>query len=118
MRTKSKEGTLQLSSPLHRFEHRDFVGVLDVAAGGDAGGDAGHFKSGAAELAGKIRGCGLAFDSWIRGENDFVGLAVFHALHQIRNAQLLWADAVDGRDGSVQYVIDAVVMPGFFDSGN
>src|SRR5439155_17068334 len=62
------ECCLQLPSPLHRFHHCDLIGVLDVTAGGDAGSNAGHFESGAAELAGKIGGRGLAFDSGIGGE--------------------------------------------------
>ena len=106
---------LQLSPPLHRLQHRDLIRVLDVASGGNAGGDAGYFESDAPELAGKICGGGLAFDGGIGGENDFVRLTIFHALHQVRNAQLLGAHAVDGRNRSVQHVIDAVVVARFFD---
>jgi hypothetical protein len=35
----------------HCFQHRDFIGVLDIATGRDAGGNARHFESGAAKLA-------------------------------------------------------------------
>ena len=45
-------------------------------------------------------------------------LAGFDAVHQIRDAQLLRADAVEGRNGSVQHVIDAVVVPRLFDGGD
>ena len=109
---------LQLSPPLHRFQHRDLISIFDVTTGGDAGGDAGYFESGAAELAGKIGGRGFAFDGGIGGEDDLVGLAVLDALHQIRNAQLLRAHAVDGRDGSVQHVIDAVVRARLLDGSD
>ena len=34
---------LQLPAPFHGFQHGDLVGIFDVAAGWDAGGDAGDF---------------------------------------------------------------------------
>lgn len=45
------EARLQLPPAFHRLQHRDFIGVFDIAAGWDAGGDARNLESGTAKLA-------------------------------------------------------------------
>jgi hypothetical protein len=41
----------QLPTPLHRLQHRDFVGVLDVTADRNAHRNTSYLQSGAAQLA-------------------------------------------------------------------
>src|SRR5258708_22381425 len=109
---------LQLSPPLHRLQHGDFVGVLDVAADGDAHGDAGYFHAVALELLGEIRGSSFAFDGGIGGDDDLVDSAAVDARDEVRDSQLLRADAVQRRDCAMQDVEDAIEVLGLFDGGN
>ena len=54
------ENALKFAAAFHGSGHGDFVGVLDVGAGGDSGGDAGDVERGgeAADFDGKIGGGG------------------------------------------------------------
>jgi len=55
---------LQLAAVFEGASHGDLVGVFDVRAGGDAGGDTGDAQRGllAVGFVGEIAGGGLAFD--------------------------------------------------------
>lgn len=76
--------------------HGDLVGVLDVGAGGDAGGDAGDAQRGvqAVDLVGEVAGGGFAFDGGAGGEDQFFGFG--ESWPEVGEAKLLRADAVDG----------------------
>jgi hypothetical protein len=47
---------LEVAAPFHGAGHGDFVGVFDVGAGGDSGGDAGDAEGGgdAVDLVGEV----------------------------------------------------------------
>ena len=102
----------------HCLLHSHFVGVLDVAAHGNAGGDAGDANPGRFEQARQIDGRGFAFERGIGGDDNLVGAVVFQAVHEVGNAQVLGANAVNGRKRAMQNMVDAAVIAGFFDSGN
>lgn len=66
-------GELEGASVFEGAGDGDFVGVLDVRAGGDAGGDARDAESGEAGVGfvGEIAGGGFAFDGGGGGEDEF-----------------------------------------------
>jgi len=71
LRSRARRGktpNLQLAAALHGFEHRDLVGVFDVAAYGDSHGDARDLHSCPLELLREIDRSGFAFDGGIGGE--------------------------------------------------
>src|ERR1700761_7243686 len=82
----------------------DLVGVLDVGAGGDAGGDARDGEGGelAVGFVGEVAGGGFAFDGGGCGEDElgaFVRVDGFEggeAGPEVGEAELGGADAVDG----------------------
>ncbi len=61
---------------------------------------------------------GYAFEGGTGGEDDFVDVAAFYARQQIDGAELVGAYAVQGREGAVEDVIDALVASGAFDAGD
>ena len=111
---------LDLAAAFHGAGHGDFVGVFDVAAGWDAGGDPGDLY-GVAGLAGVMEGCGqpvgggFALECGAGGEDDFVDFAALDAGEQVCGAELVRADAVQRREGAVEDVVDALVAAGAFD---
>ncbi len=64
---------LKVAAAFEGAGHGDFVGVFDVGAGGDAGGDAGDFDGGVGlvELGGEVDGGGFALSGGGGGEDDF-----------------------------------------------
>jgi len=65
---------LQLAAAFDSLKHGDFVGVLDVAADGNAHGNAGHLQTGALELSRQIDcGC-FAFDCRVGSNDDLIDL--------------------------------------------
>ncbi len=109
---------LHLAAAFHGLEHGDFVGVFDIAADRNSHGDARDAKALPPELAGEVRSGGFAFDRRIGGEDDFFDFSAGEARQQIGDAELVGADAVQGRERAVKDVIDTVEMTRLFDGGN
>ena len=87
---------LEVAAAFEGAGHGDFVGVFDVGAGGDAGGDAGDAEGGfgVAEFLGEVGGSGFAFGGGAGGEDDFFDFG--EAGEEVGDAELLGADAADG----------------------
>jgi len=102
------------------LQHGDFVGVFDVAAYGNAHGDAGHAQSLSLplQLLGQVGGGGFAFDGGIGGEDDFFDFAAADPADQVGDAQLLGPYTMQWRNRAVEHVVDAVKMPRLLDRGN
>ena len=78
--------TLQLPAPLHRLEHGDLIGVLDVAADRDAHCDPRHFHSGALQLLRKVSRSGFPFNRGIGGHDHFIDITRVNTRDQIGDA--------------------------------
>ena len=76
------------------------------------------FTPAALELLREIGRGGFAFYRGIGGEDDFVDVAGIDAGEEIRDAQLVRADAVQRRNRAVQNVKDSVEVLGLFDGGD
>src|ERR1017187_2387569 len=140
--------SLELAPAFHGAGHGDFVGVLDVGAGGDAGGNAGDAQRGrdAVDLSREVSRGGFAFGGGRGCEDDLadgsgletlgvqrdrvrrgvigrlgrcgVGLAYGEARQQVGDAELLRTNAADGRKRAVQHVVNAVVAARLLDGGD
>lgn len=109
---------LQLAPSFERFRHRDFVGIFNIAAGGNTCSDARHPDRIIFQHSLNVDRCGLAFQSWIGRNNQLVHFSPFNALTQGREPQMFRSDAVQWRQRSVEHVIDAVIAARFLDRGN
>ena len=98
--------------------HGDFVGVLDVRAGRNSGGDARDAKAGfcAAEFVGEVGSGRFALRRGAGSKDDLFGSV--EAGEQVGDAKLFRAYAADGGEGSVQDVIEAGEGAGFLDGGD
>src|ERR1700690_1711340 len=85
----SRPDNLHIAPAFHRLEHGDFVGVFDIAANGNAHGDARHPQTLAFELLGKISGSGFSFDRRVGGEDHLFNVVLCNAAEQVGNGQLL-----------------------------
>src|ERR1700733_5975469 len=109
---------LQLPSPFHRLEHRDLVGIFNVAADRDAHGDARNFHTCTLELLRQVSRGGFAFNRGISGEDDLIDIAGIYARDEVRDTQLFRADAMQRRDGPVEDMEDSVEVFGLLDRGD
>jgi len=107
--------TLKLSAAFECLLHGNFVGVLNVAAGGDAGGNASDFNPRRLEEPRNVRRRAFALHRGIGGENELVHAAGLDPAGQAGDAQLVGPDTVQRRESTVQYVIDPAVVTRFFD---
>ncbi len=89
--------------------------VLDIAARRHAGRNARHSGGETAQGTGKPVGRGFALKSGAGGQNHLVHIAAFDPRQKSSRAKLIGAYAVQGRQGSMQHVINAVVSPRAFD---
>src|ERR1700744_6088493 len=102
LRRSGAGAALERAAVFESAGHGDFVGVLDVGAGGDAGGDARDGERGEAVVGfvGEVAGGGFAFDGGGCGEDEFGGFATGfesgEAGPEVGEAELVGADAVDG----------------------
>src|ERR1700721_4806728 len=90
----------QHTDGLPNLQQNKFIGVLNVAAHGDAHRDPRDLHSSALQLLGKISSRSFALNRWIRRNDDFVNSARVDASNEVRDAQLLRSDSVQGRDAS------------------
>jgi hypothetical protein len=106
---------LQLAPAFKGLGHRNLVGIFDIAAGGDASGDARYLHGRVLQHALNINSRRFTFDSRICGHDQLVNITAFHALRKCRQAQMLGADPVQWRKRSVKNVVDAVVAARLLD---
>src|SRR5690348_3941508 len=109
---------LQLAPAFKGLGHRNLVGIFDIAAGGDASGDARYLHGRVLQHALNINSRRFTFDSRICGHDQLVNITAFHALRKCRQAQMLGADPVQWRKRSVKNVVDAVVAARLLDGCN
>ena len=109
---------LHIAAAFHRFQHGDFVGVLDVAADGNPHGDSGHLHADPLELLREIDGRRFPFHCGIGGKDHLVYVPRIHTRDEIGDAELLRADPMQRRNGSVEDVEDSIEMFRLVDRGD
>jgi len=93
----------------------DFVGVLDVAADGNSGGNPRDPDAGRLEQLREVGRGGFALDSGVGGDNQFIHASRFDPPGETGDAQLVGTDTVQWRKRPVQNVVHAVVVAGLLD---
>src|SRR5690606_29215742 len=102
-----REARSEIDPASHGPRDRSLIGVLQLTTDRDATRDASHLHAERLDDPGDVHGGCLAFDGCIGGDDDFVddGLATvvgLEAAHQFRDAQIVGAYALEGRQESVQ----------------
>ena len=97
--------------PRQRTAERDLVGVLEVAADGEAAREPRHGGA-VAQPVGEVRGGRLARHVRVRREHHLADLTLGDALEQLVDAQVLRLDPVERRERAAEHVVEAAVLVG------
>src|SRR5438105_5633424 len=100
--------------PLQGAGEGDLVGVLEVAAHGNALRDAGDAHAERLHQPGDVERRRFAFDGRVGGDDHFLD-AVVEARDQLLQLELIGSDAVERRERAVQHVVAAAELPGALD---
>src|SRR5690625_1814006 len=116
-RSLSSPGASVIDAPpsFKRPAKSDLVRVLQVSPDRQPGGQAGDGQPHRAEHAHEVGRSGLALDVRVGGDDDLGDRTVGQAGHQLPDAQVVRADAVDRVDGPAEHVVAAAVLAGAFD---
>ena len=82
------------ASSFHRLPHRQVVGILEIAADGNAGGNPRHAYAKRLEETREVDRRGLALDRRVGGKNDLLDAAVIDARQQTLDLQIIRPDAM------------------------
>src|SRR5829696_1052556 len=95
-----------------RAPERDLVGVFEVAANGQPGGEAGDGDLGRARAqpVGDVQGGRLARGGRVGGEHDLAHLGALDARIELRDLEVVGLDAVDRRERAAEHVVAAAVL--------
>src|SRR6478735_9315327 len=94
---------------------RDLVGVLEVAADGQAGRESGDRDADVAQQPAQVGGGGLALEVGVGGDDDLLDLPRGEPGHELADAQVVGADAVDRADRAAEHVVGAAELAGALD---
>ena len=92
----------------------DFVRVLQIAADGQAAGEASDADAATQAIGEKVRGC-LARHVRVGREHDFLYPVSLDPAQQLVDAQMLRLDAVDRRQRAAEHVVQAAELVGAFE---
>lgn len=93
---------------------RNFVGIFQLIADGDAAGDGAYGDIEIFEAAVDVEVGGIAFHGGAEGHDNFVYGAALHAFHERVDMQVVGADAIHGRNDAAKHVIHAGILLGVF----
>src|SRR3954451_1753466 len=106
---------IEQSPSLERSAERDLVGVLEVAADRQAGGDPGDLQAHRPQQPGEVGGRGLPLEVGVGRDDDLGDHAVGEPGHQLTGAQVVRPDAVDRADRAAQHVVPAAELARLLD---
>lgn len=93
----------------------DFVGVFEIATGGQPACRPGHIHAERREEPVYIRSGRFTRHVEVHGQNDLGRLFGFDPLKEFLDLQLFRSDSFDGRNRAVQHVIATVIGTGSFE---
>ena len=116
-RTVSRPAAAQstLAAALEGPAEGELVGVLEVAADGEAAGDAGDLEPERLEQPAEVHRGGLALDVGVGAEDDLLDALGVEAGEQLLDPQLVGPDALDGADGALEHVVATLELAGLLD---
>src|SRR5205085_6035411 len=91
------------------------VGVFEVAADGEAAGDARDLHAERRDQPGQVHPCGFPLDVGIGGHDDLGNALSGNPGEQLRDPQVVGPDAVDRGDGAAEHVVAALELTGLLD---
>src|SRR5690625_258249 len=103
---------LVLLPPLKRVRQRAAIHVLELASQRYAMRDPGQGNTVLATHLGDVLGSGLALDSRVRGENDFLHLALRQTRIELVQSQLTRSDPIQGRQTPLEHKVQALIGGG------
>ena len=102
----------QSPAALQRLGQRDLVGVLEIAADGQAPGDTRDAHAERPQELGQVERGGLALHVGIGGQDDLVHPARVQARQQLAHLDVVGADAIERRQRAEQHVIASAELAG------
>lgn len=96
---------------------RNLICVFQVTADGNTAGDSADLKGKVAQTFMDIESCGIAFHGRTQRQDHFLyfDLPVVNALDELLDLEITRSDAVNWRDHSAEYVVQACVLRGILD---
>ncbi len=110
---KCREG-LQVAAAFHRFEHGDFIRVLEIRTDGYAHGDARDADAERFDQFREVDGGRFAFGGGIRCNNNLFDCAALEALDEAFDLDLIRAHALQRRKRPPKNVIQPAELARFF----
>src|SRR5262245_52010378 len=104
-------GGLHLAAAGEGPAERDLVGVLEVAADGQAAREAGHANA-ASQPVREERGGRLAGHVRVGCEHDLLHAVRLHAPHQLVDPQVAGLDSVERRERAAEHVVEPAKLVG------
>ena len=92
----------------------DLVGILEIAAGRKTVGQSAHPHPGAGKALAEVMGGGLPLHIGIGGDDDLLHRPVRQASQELPDAELVRPHPVDGRECSLEDVVDPAELPAAF----
>src|SRR5262249_28599174 len=99
-----------------RCSERALVEIVELAAHRDAMGEPRDLDVEGCERVGDVMRGGLAIDRGVQGEHHLPGAAFGHAPHELLDAELLRADAVERRERAAEHMIARLESAGALES--
>ena len=93
----------------------NIIGVLEFGTVGQSAGQAGDPYAERCNDAAQVHGGLFTFQVSVGGHDDLGHLAVLQAFRKFTDADIVGADALRGRNGAVEHVIEASEYAGMFD---
>src|SRR5215469_14356535 len=88
----------------------DLVGVLELAAHGQAAGGPGHPQPHRLDEPGQVRGGRLALEVGVGRQDQLGDRAVRQPLHKLGDPQVIWPDSVDRADRAAEDMVAAAEL--------
>ena len=103
--------SVQLLPALQRAQQCHLIGVLQLAADGDAVGQPRHPHAQRAQQARQIHGRGLALGVRIGGHDDLRHRPAGDAVQQLPDPDVVRPHVVEGRDDTMEHMVHTAVLP-------
>src|SRR5204862_6559837 len=107
-----ENSSADLAATLQGLGERDLIGILEVAADGQAARDASDAHPQRAEQLRQVERGGLALDVGVGGQDHLAGGPVLEAQQQLAHLEVVGADAVQRRERAEQDVVTPLELAG------
>jgi hypothetical protein len=112
---KAAERGSDIPSPFDSAVHSRFIDIFEFTAHRDAISQAGHPDAAWLDQFCQVKGRGISFDSKVCRYENFLNGAIIEAVDQGVDLEVFGSNAVQWRQGSVQYMVAALERPAAFD---